>query len=185
MKFYTKKGDSGKTYCLKYLEYIPKNHPFIEFIGTLDEAEAAIGFASTLIPRELSRLKDELDWMQSLLFRIGFTVSGKKCIDESDLASLESITDYYSKYVKGQFTLNGGHPASAAVSLARSIVRRAERKLVDLIDRKEPIGEEKLVLSLINRLSSALYAIQLAINELTGSVTHPVKCENESENYER
>lgn len=181
MKFYTKKGDSGKTFCLRYLEYIPKNHPFIEFVGSLDEAESALGFASSIIPSELEEVKKELDWIQELLFRIGFTVSGNNCISEDDLKKLENIADIYSNYVGGQFTLNGGHPASAAVGFARSLVRRAERRLVDLIERKEPIGEEKLVLSLLNRISSSLYAIQIAINKMVNFETKPVKCLSKNE----
>ncbi|MGB9725840.1 MAG: cob(I)yrinic acid a,c-diamide adenosyltransferase [Fervidicoccaceae archaeon] len=185
MRFYTKKGDSGKTFCLKYLEYIPKNHPFIEFVGSLDEAESALGFASSLIPQEIEKIKNELDWIQGLLFRIGFTVSGNKCIDENDLKRLENIADKYSIYIESVFTLNGGHPASAAVAMARSLVRRAERRLIDLIEKKEPIGEEKLVLSILNRISSSLYALQIAINKLMNYETKPVKCSSEAEEYGR
>jgi len=179
MKFYTKKGDAGNTFCLKYFDYIPKNHPFIEFVGSLDEAESALGLASALLPNELEKIKNQLDWIQNLLFRVGFTVSGKNCVNEGDLHRLESIADEYSHFVGNIFTLNGGHPAAAAVSLARSLVRRAERRLIDLKERKEPIGEEKLVLSILNRMSSTLYAIQLAINKLMNYETRAVRCSSE------
>ncbi|MEM3837137.1 MAG: ATP:cob(I)alamin adenosyltransferase, partial [Fervidicoccaceae archaeon] len=149
-----------------------------EFMGSLDEAEAALGLASSIIPNELQSLREKLNWIQALLFRIGFTVSGKKCISQDDLKKLEEIADSYSSYVGNQFVLNGGHPAAAAVSLARTLVRRAERRLVELIERKEPIGEEQLVLSLMNRISSSLYAIQLAINGITGEKADIVKCES-------
>ncbi|PMB78012.1 MAG: ATP:cob(I)alamin adenosyltransferase [Fervidicoccus fontis] len=176
MKLYSKKGDEGSTFCMKYLEMVPKNHPFVEFVGELDEAEASLGLASSLIPDELKEIKSEVDWIQTLLFRIGFTIAGKDCISEEDLKVLESIADKYSIYAKPLFLLNGGHPAATAVSLSRAIVRRVERRLIDLISRKEVINKEKLVLSILNRASSALYGIQLAINGKLGYETKRIEC---------
>lgn len=177
MKLYTKKGDFGTTYCTKYLDYIPKNHPFIEFVGSLDEAEAALGLASSLVPSELSKIREELDWIQNLLFRIGFTISGKRCVSENDLKILEKIADEYSIYASPAFKLNGGHPASAAISLARTLVRKVERRLVDLVEKKEIITDEKLLMTLLNRASSSLYALQLAVNSLLKVELKDARCE--------
>ncbi len=175
MKLYTRKGDEGKTFCIKYLEYVSKNHPFMEFMGTLDEAESALGLASSLI-KEDNEYKRDIDWIQELLFRIGFTIADKTCITQEDIEKLEKITDKYSERIQPRFSLNGGHPASAAVSLARAIVRRTERRLVDLVERKELINQQKLVQALLNRASDALYAIQIALNTDYGYKNKEIKC---------
>ncbi len=175
MRVYTGKGDRGLTFCMKYLEYIPKNHPYIEFIGTLDEAEASLGLASSLL--EDSKLKEEVDWLQEVLFRIGFTAAGKNCLKKEDLERIERMIDKYSEGLSPTFTLNGGHPASAALSLSRAIVRRVERRLMDLIEKKEIITNQELVQAILNRVSDALYVLQVKINMDKGIENKPIKCD--------
>ena len=160
---------------MKYLEYIPKNHPYIEFMGTLDEAESALGLAISLFNKE-DDIKRDITWIQDLLFRIGFTVTGKNCVSDQDLLKLERKIDEYSRNIEPVFTLNGGHPASAAISLARAMVRRVERRFVDLVERKEIINKQKLMQALLNRISDTLYTLQLTVNLEYGYENKRVSC---------
>ncbi|MET1102061.1 MAG: cob(I)yrinic acid a,c-diamide adenosyltransferase [Pyrodictiaceae archaeon] len=168
-RLYTRLGDNGKTYCIITGERVSKSHPCIEFVGVLDEAEAWLGFAASLVPERFEEVKKDLDWMQSLLFRIGFSLSGELCVEESDVKELERITDKYSEALEPLFTLNGGHPAAAAISIARTVVRRLERRLAACLD-KGVSSEHNLLryMAIINRMSDALYAMSIWLNKKLG-----------------
>lgn len=168
VRLYTGSGDSGETFCAIANGRVPKSHPCIEFVGALDEAEAAVGLARSLLedsgaPRELV---EALRWVEESLFRIGFTVAGHPCVAKKDVAEAERLTDMYAQHLAPGFTLNGGHPAAAATSLARAVVRRAERRLwscLNSVGDQAPAGAE-LAGALLNRVSDLLYALQHAIN---------------------
>jgi len=155
---------------------VPKSHILIELIGTIDEAESYLGFASTLIPEHMKKLIEQIQWMQELLFRIGFSFTGKPCIKSEDLETLENITDEYSEYVEPVFRLHGGHTAAAAINVARSIVRRLERIAVRVMDENHNIPYLKDTIPLLNRMSDALYAIASYINVKSGKTTPKISC---------
>ncbi len=168
-KLYTRLGDDGKTYCVISGGRVEKHHPCIEFIGVLDEAEAWLGYASSLAAQAgLPRVVEDLDWMQQLLFRIGFSLGGHKCVGVDDVDRLENLVDYYSEALEPLFTLNGGHPAAAAISVARTVVRRLERRLSKCLGEGLLGGEARVFLSIVNRMSDALYAMSIWVNRALG-----------------
>lgn len=177
-RLYTRLGDDGKTYCLISGTRVEKHHPCIEFMGVLDEAESWLGFASSLLTNTgLEEARRDLDWMQQLLFRIGFSMSGTSCVDSGDVDRLEKIVDRYSSALRPLFTLNGGHPAAAAISVARTVVRRLERRLSYCIANGLLGEEHRVFLAVVNRMSDALYAMSIWVNrELGVEVEHVEAC---------
>ncbi len=143
-----------------------KTHPCVEFIGALDEAEAAVGYArSVLRDKELRSL---LEWVEELLFRIGFSFAGKSCVTAEDLGRLEREIDRLSAEIEPVFTLNGGDPGAAAVSLARAVTRRAERRFWACIEASGERPGDELLAKLLNRVSDLLYAVQVAAQRRAG-----------------
>ena len=186
-RIYTKSGDDGYTTCLLTGGRVPKTHPCIEFVGALDEAEAALGLAQSLLEtstasRDAGRYARILEYMQVLLFRAGFTLAGRSCVDMGDINHIEELIDELSVFIKPLFTINGGHPAAAATSYARAVIRRAERSLwrcIEAIDGDIP-EQYRIVARLLNRLSDLAYALQHAINAGFGVHVKRVDCKSKS-----
>lgn len=171
-RLYTRTGDHGQT-ALAGGERVDKDSPRVVAFGTLDEAGAALGAARA----ELAGPGDEL-W--ELLVRIQHELY----IAQSELASprrapahrieprhvqrLEQEIDRYSRDLEptGGFVLPGGTRAGAALHLARTTARRAERALWTL-HRQEPLRAE--LLEWANRLSDLLFALALAVNRRSGT----------------
>ncbi len=174
-RLYTRTGDDGYTYCVLNKQRVSKAHPCIELMGALDEAEAWLGYASSLLPPVLTELSRDLEWLQELLFRIGFTLAGNNCIDEEDVEKLEKISDKYMEGIelKG-FVLSGGHPAAAAISITRTVVRKLERRLVACMEEGIVGKENNWLQAVVNRLSDALFAISLWVNKRLGYEPHYV-----------
>ncbi|WP_458415333.1 cob(I)yrinic acid a,c-diamide adenosyltransferase [Schinkia sp. CFF1] len=169
MKIYTKTGDKGTT-SLVYGERVSKTDPLVEAYGTCDEANSLIGLALSYIKKEDLPGKKEINEVfhriQTSLFHVGAEIStpaGKEVkwkVSEKDISELELVMDQWDEKLPAlqNFILPGGHPAGAALHVARTIVRRAERKAV-------AIGEvNPLVLSYLNRLSDFLFVAARYIN---------------------
>ncbi|MFS0562306.1 cob(I)yrinic acid a,c-diamide adenosyltransferase [Terribacillus sp. 179-K 1B1 HS] len=177
MKIYTKTGDKGET-SLIYGTRVPKNHPRVDAYGTLDEANAAIGTAISLLTVENDSLRESLQRVQTLLFHAGAelaTPPDKRVqwkLESKHTSSLEADIDRWSGNLPPlkQFILPGGCPSSAALHQARTIVRRAERLIVALseVDRS---GE---TLPFINRLSDYLFVAARYANHLQGTEETPL-----------
>ncbi len=166
MVLYTRKGDEGETFCNIFGGRVPKDHIAIEFLGTLDEANSCIGVAISYIDED--DIKNELVELQRLLFRIGFTVSGKKSIYEDDLTRLEKAIDkYYSEAPLKYFILPMGDEAISHLHLARTIVRRAERRFITL-SREVEINEKSLIMKILNRISDYIFALILYLGKVRG-----------------
>jgi cob(I)alamin adenosyltransferase len=162
-------GDTGDTYCIIQKKYVRKSHVLIELVGTLDEAESSVGLALSLLPDDLESVRSDLLWLQNLLFRIGFTLGGEKCLTEDDVKVLEDmIKRYQEKASPRGFLLHIGHPSSSALSLARTIVRRLERVFVKALDEGYLLEHESTMLPVINRISDVLYLMELAVNVSMG-----------------
>jgi cob(I)alamin adenosyltransferase len=165
-RIYTRGGDKGKT-SLGSGKRVSKSHLRIQAIGDVDEANAAIGWARQQAP---SSLDDLLSRIQNDLFDLGADL----CIpDESPAALrivasqvefLEKKIDYYNKTLKPltSFILPGGSQESAAFHLARTIVRRAERSVVQLHE-KQPLNLEAV--KYLNRLSDLLFVLCRYVND--------------------
>ena len=166
-KLYTRSGDDGFTYGLAGVR-IPKSHPLIEFYGALDEANSMLGLARSLLARDMPEYDDDLRFFQLLLFRIGYSItSGDPRVSEDDVRRLEEIVDKYYGEPLRAFIIPGGPPGVAALHVARSFVRRAERRLVAL--KVEGYHEfDTVLIKALNRLSDAIFAIALHASRRAG-----------------
>ena len=174
MSFYTRKGDDGTTGLLGKGR-IAKHHARMEAIGTLDESSASLGAARAAAGDARSRLlllEAQRD-LYRLMAEVAATPENKDQFhfETQRVDWLEEQIDILSKTVEmpKEFIVPGDSTASAALSLARTIVRRAERRVVELFDKKEitnPVLQQYL-----NRLSSLLFALELLENQSAGNVT--------------
>lgn len=155
-RIYTKTGDAGKTRLWDGTQ-VGKNDPHIETNGSLDELNSAVGLAKSLSP---ACLTDELTGLQErLMILMAYVARGKKPQPAPDPAELEDWIDRtMSEYpMDGCFVHPGESPAGAALHLARSIARRAERAALPLTEGGGDI--EPQAYQYINRLSDLLFAL--------------------------
>ncbi len=172
LKLYTRTGDKGDTYCMALGRRVRKDHPLLELLGTLDEANSFIGLARSLLPGD-EGVASDLKWIQGLLFRIGFTISGGSHLSEDDVSRLEEITDRYFEGVElRHFILPHGPPPASALHVARAVVRRAERRLITTL-REVEVGRGDLILRALNRASDALFAIAVRLTIDSGHKLEP------------
>ena len=163
-RVYTRRGDRGDT-DLVGGRRVAKDTPRIDAYGTVDELNAAIGVAVAqgLAPR----LAAVLPTIQNELFHLGsdlcFLEEDKATfklpqIGASHVEALEHLIDELNEVVGPleNFVLPGGAPGAAALHVARTVCRRAERDAITL-QRHEPIGP--YVIAYLNRLSDALFVM--------------------------
>jgi cob(I)alamin adenosyltransferase len=157
-KIYTRTGDDGTT-GLGDGSRIDKDSSRVEAYGTVDEANSAIGvvLAVKSVPDEIRRC---LTIVQHDLFDLGgeLCIPGHKAIENDFIDRLEAELDQFNADLPPlkDFILPGGGEAAAACHLARTIVRRAERRVMSL-RRNEEVRQE--VLQYLNRLSDLLFVI--------------------------
>jgi cob(I)alamin adenosyltransferase len=175
MSFYTSKGDDGTTGLLGEGR-VTKYHARIEAVGTLDEATAALGLARAQCqgPRTSAVLLEAQRDLYKLMAEVAATPENAekfRFIDAARVAWLEEQTDELSKLVEmpKEFILPGDSAAGAALSLARAIVRRAERRVVVLFDTEEIKNQE--LQRYLNRLSSLCFVLELLENKAAGHKT--------------
>jgi len=168
MKIYTKTGDKGQT-SLYDRTRVAKNSKRVESYGTIDELNAALGIARQYINDE--KLVNLLIRIQTKLFDVGGELATsdyntyRKPMTEDEISFLEDNIDFYMSTDKAKvfkFTLPGSNKESAHIHLARTICRRAERRILDL--REEELVNDILI-KYVNRLSDLLYAITLYLDE--------------------
>lgn len=175
MSFYTSKGDDGTTNLLGKGR-VAKYHARIEAVGTLDEATAALGLARAQCgdPRSSNVLLEAQRDLYRLMAEVAATPENAEkfqFIDARRVAWLEERTDELSRLVEmpKEFILPGDSVAGAALSLARAIVRRAERRVVELFDAEELKNPE--LQRYLNRLSSLCFVLELLENQAAGHQT--------------
>jgi len=169
VKIYTRKGDDGST-SLWYGGRVAKDDPRTEAYGSIDEANSALGVARSLCGSTHAELADHLLGLQRDLFVAGAELAtapdaadrledGVSRITEPMVAELEPVIDRYMDRVElpPQFVIPGGTELSAALDVARSALRRAERRVVTLRE-SEGLASEA-VLHYINRASDLIYAM--------------------------
>ena len=177
-KIYTRTGDEGST-SLGTGERVPKNAPRIWAYGTVDETNAAIGLVRTHLQGEpiveagLARIQNDL-----------FDLGADLCVPDRGAPPAWSGPDYKPLRITGSqvkrledeidamngdldplrsFVLPGGSPAAAALHLARTICRRAERHMAELAGLPdEPVSPAAL--RYINRLSDYLFVAARYVN---------------------
>jgi len=180
MPIYTRTGDQGET-SLVGGERVPKSSLRVEAYGTVDEANSALGLAASLLPDELAELRPLLERLQRELFLVGGDLAtpekspGERWVERVNgemVARLEEEIDRLEAELPPLklFILPGGHPAAAAMHLARTVTRRAERQAVALAER-EWVNPEAL--RYLNRLSDLLFVLSRFVNHRLG-VEEPV-----------
>lgn len=175
MSFYTSKGDDGTTNLLGEGR-VAKYHARIEAVGTLDESTAALGLARAqcLDPRSSPILLETQRDLYKLMAEVAATPENAekfRLINEARIAWLEQQTDALSQLVEmpREFILPGDSLAGAALSVARAIIRRAERRVVELFDLNELTNPD--LQRYLNRLSSLCFVLELLENKAAGHPT--------------
>jgi cob(I)alamin adenosyltransferase len=161
-KIYTRTGDDGTT-GLGDGTRVPKEHARVEAIGTVDEANSAIGMILA-VPALAAPIAEVLLDIQHDLFDLGgeLATPGMQLIREQHVDKLEALIDRHNETLPTlkEFILPSGGPATAACHLARSITRRAERCTWTL-HRSDPVSP--IVLRYLNRLSDLLFVFARVI----------------------
>lgn len=174
-KIYTRTGDKGTT-ALGTGERVPKHALRIEAYGTVDETNASIGMARVHLGAGHPGLDAKLLRIQNDLFDLGGDLCvpdrGEKLdyeplrMTDAQVKRLEDEIDEMNSELKPlrSFILPGGTPAAAALHMARTISRRAERLMVELAeDTNEPVTPAAL--KYINRLSDFLFVASRYVND--------------------
>ena len=177
-KIYTRTGDAGTT-ALGSGERVPKHALRIAAYGTIDETNAAIGMARVHLGNALPGLDGKLIRMQNDLFDLGADLcvpdgDGRKGkqnplrVSDAQVQRLEDEIDEMNTELQPlrSFVLPGGSPASAALHVARTVCRRAERLMVEL-DSREKLNPDAL--RYMNRLSDFFFVAARVANDRGGS----------------
>jgi cob(I)alamin adenosyltransferase len=157
-RIYTRTGDDGSTGLGDGMR-VPKEHLRVEAYGTVDEANSAVGVVLA-VPGLPPAVVDCLTEIQHTLFDLGgeLCIPGHRAIKASDVERLEQTLDHFNDDLPPlkEFILPGGGPAAAACHVARTVTRRAERRVWALA-RAESVASE--VPQYLNRLSDLLFVV--------------------------
>jgi cob(I)alamin adenosyltransferase len=163
-KIYTKAGDKGKT-SLFDEKKVYKSDRKVETYATLDELNSSIGAASPFIKIKL--INKELEEIQNDLLEIGSSLAVSQTLPIPQLIKrpeeFEKLIDKLTSQMPEltQFILPGGGRGGALLHVARTLARRAERRVVEL-SRKEEI--DPVILVYLNRLSDLLFTFARYVN---------------------
>jgi cob(I)alamin adenosyltransferase len=173
-RIYTRTGDDGTT-ALGSGQRVPKTSPRVEAYGTVDEANAAIGLARALLDAGDGKLASMLACIQNDLFDLGADL----CVPESpsDARQALRITDNHVTRLEAEidelngelrplrsFVLPGGKLASAQLHVARTIARRAERRILRLAAEPAELVNGAAI-RYVNRLSDFLFVASRYVND--------------------
>lgn len=158
-KIYTRTGDDGTT-GLGDGTRVTKDHARVEAYGTVDEANSAIGMILA-VPGLHAAVVECLTRVQHDLFDLGgeLCIPGMELISATQIERLERELDTFNEPLPAlkDFILPGGGPAAAACHLARTIARRAERRVWTLAALESGLRQEPA--RYLNRLSDLLFVI--------------------------
>ena len=189
---YTRKGDNGTTKTFGCDQRISKSSAIAEALGSMDEINSFLGLvkvkaatlkvAFTLDTGEI-KLAETIDRIQQDLFIIQAELAGAdKTIVEEKVKWLEEIIDGIEKMLPPikTFFVSGGTELASLCDIARTIARRAERRVVGVAEEQKSFAEisapesapiktlSAQTLAYLNRLSSVLYAFARASNHVAG-----------------
>lgn len=176
MKIYTRTGDTGGT-ALFGGGRVGKDHPRVEAYGDVDELNASLGLARSI--ELMPRIDEVLVPVQRDLFAIGALLATpdhgkmreqleKARIDDGRIEELERAIDTCEQELETlrSFIIPGGTPKAAALHVARTVCRRAERRVVSLASDVEL---PPLVVIYLNRLSDLLFMLARVANRRAGA----------------
>jgi cob(I)alamin adenosyltransferase len=168
VKIYTRTGDGGQTSLFDQTR-VSKSDPRVDAYGEVDELNAWLGFARA------AGLDEDLDGavvhIQRDLFALGAQLAdpadrisarvSKAALGDEDIARLEGVIDWLETELPPltRFILAGGSQPGAALHLARTVCRRAERRIVALRPPVDPV-----LVRYVNRLSDLLFVLARAVN---------------------
>ncbi len=178
---YTRRGDAGET-SLADGSRVHKNSARVEAYGTVDEANSAIGLARAALSHAVAvhPVLAELDWtltfVQNRLFDCASNLATPADaasdrtprVTADDTAALERVIDEMTAAMGeiDHFVLPAGCEPAARLHVARTVIRRAERRILDLADA-EPVDSD--VLAFVNRLSDLLFTAARYVNHTCGA----------------
>lgn len=165
-KIYTRTGDDGTT-GLGDGSRVAKDSARVTAYGTVDEANSAIGLLLAAdMPDDIRTL---LTTVQHQLFDLGgeLCIPGHAAITDADVERLEQHMDHYNTSLPAlkEFILPGGGEAAARCHVARTVVRRAERKAVTLAGNEEVRPQ---AIHYLNRLSDLLFVLARVLARASG-----------------
>jgi cob(I)alamin adenosyltransferase len=178
VRIYTKTGDGGET-SLMGGRRVAKDDRRVAAYGDVDETNAAIGAARATRPAELADAL--LAHVQRDLFAIGGALAtprpaalgaarrAKVALSAARVRALEKAIDATEQGLEPlrHFVLPGGTSKAAALHVARTVCRRAERSVVRLA-REEPVAGGRTILAYLNRLSDLLFVLARQANREAG-----------------
>jgi cob(I)alamin adenosyltransferase len=173
VKIYTRTGDTGETSLLSG-DRARKNDPRVDAYGEVDELNAWLGLArASSLDATVSA---EIIAIQRDLFAVGAQLADpgdklarrvtKAVIGDDHILRLEQLIDRLEDELPPlrRFILAGGTPAGAALHVARTVCRRAERRIVGLDPPVDPV-----LLRYVNRLSDLLFVLARLVNHRSGA----------------
>lgn len=174
MKIYTKTGDTGETSLFDNTR-VSKADPRVDAYGDVDELNACLGAvraagAAPEIASVLEAIQKDLFALGARLADPSSRIAGrvtKAAITGTDVARLEGLIDRLETGVPPlrRFILPGGSPAGALLHFARTVCRRAERRVVGLGEQ----AVEPVLIVYLNRLSDLLFVMARAVNHTSGA----------------
>lgn len=171
MNIYTRGGDNGET-SLVGGKRVPKDSIRVEAYGTVDELNSVIGYVRAIHNQyhkggdDCIKIEDELRNIQNNLLNIGSHLatpgdakpSSMPYIESTDITRLEKLIDDMTKELKPlkTFIIPGGGIIGSAFHHARTVCRRAERRIISLSSEE---NVPPLIIKYINRLSDTLFTM--------------------------
>ena len=173
---YTRKGDSGTTKTFGCDQRISKSSAIAEALGALDETNSFLGLCKIKAKEKKLMLPDGIlveqvvHNIQKNLFIIQAELAGSEMhITESKIKDIEKIIDEIEKELLPvkSFFIAGGKKLAVLFDIARTIARRAERRVIE-VSEEGKVKISDLTKAYLNRLSSLLYALARLANHKFG-----------------
>ncbi|WP_251442871.1 cob(I)yrinic acid a,c-diamide adenosyltransferase [Veillonella intestinalis] len=172
MRIYTKTGDKGMTRLVGGVA-VAKDSDRVESYGTIDELNSWVGYAISQFSEDFVAERSELQYLQHFLFDVGTDLATPESLDRSltlpdgAVSWLEERIDVYTEAAPeiNRFILPGGTSEASMMHVARTIARRAERRIVRLQTTARVSSE---LVMFVNRLSDYFYALARYINAKQG-----------------
>ncbi|MCR4414294.1 MAG: cob(I)yrinic acid a,c-diamide adenosyltransferase [Thermoguttaceae bacterium] len=173
MKIYTRTGDDGQT-ALFGGPRVPKDMVRVEAYGAVDELNAVLGLVRTepladVIDRVLARIQNELFEVGAEIASPDPVAKGTRTIGQTHVKAIEDEIDRHESGLAPleHFILPGGTRGAALLHVARTVCRRAERRLVALM-HDDPEKVSPALMAYLNRLSDLLFVLARAANAQAG-----------------
>ncbi len=166
VKFYTGRGDSGATERLGGELRLSKSGVLFEALGDLDEANAVLGLVRARLEEAAlqATLLAAQQRLSQLMAHLAATPEWRARYSGLTDADVEWLETQIAELTAGlpplrEFVMPGVTPTEAAAQVARTVIRRAERRLVALVELEPSVGTANL--AFLNRLSSLLFVVAL------------------------